>query len=118
VPAVVAGARVTAFPVVHARELPCTGLRLEIGGRTLAFSGDTAWTDALVDLSRDADLFVCECQGFDAAPPGHLDYATIASRRAELACRRLLLTHLGPDVLAHAGDLDIAITHDGLQVTL
>ena len=69
--------RVTPFPVRHSTNTPCFGLRVEMGGRLLAFSGDTEWTDALVDLSAGADLFLCECSGYESAPPHHLDYLTL-----------------------------------------
>jgi len=47
----------TAFPVVHTPE--ATALRVTCDGRTIGYSGDTEWTDALVEASADADLFIC-----------------------------------------------------------
>ncbi|GAB3909515.1 hypothetical protein GCM10029964_111200 [Kibdelosporangium lantanae] len=32
---------------------PFLGLRLEVAGRTIGYTGDTAWTDALVDVAAD-----------------------------------------------------------------
>ena len=61
----------------------------------LSFSGDTEWTDALIELSSGADLFLCECSGYESAPPHHLDYLTLERHRPALTCRRLLLTHMG-----------------------
>ena len=55
------GVRVTPFHVVHDdRAGPCLGLRIEAEGKVIAFSGDTEWTDALIDIGREADLFICE----------------------------------------------------------
>jgi ribonuclease BN (tRNA processing enzyme) len=109
---------VTPSLVRHAPSMPCFGLRIEFAGHVLAFSGDTAWTEALPVLSRDADLFLCECFGYDRVPPGHLSYMAIQAHRAELTCRRLLLTHMGEDMLDRVEGLDCESAHDGLVVTL
>lgn len=114
----VAGLTVTAFTVAHAQELTCFGLRIGAAGRTLSFSGDTEWTASLVDLAAGADLFVCECYGYDTAPPHHLDFRTLTAHRPELACRRLMLTHMGDDMLARAGTLDVEMAHDGLVIRI
>jgi len=111
-------ARVTPFPVRHSTSTPCYGLRIEAGGRVLAFSGDTEWTDALIALSAGADLFVCECSGYESAPPHHLDYLALEAHRAALTCRRLLLTHMGDEMLARASALGLDIAGDGLALTL
>ena len=109
---------VTPFEVKHSTAIPCYGLRVEHSGRVLAFSGDTEWTDALVPLSADADLFVCECFGDESAPPHHLDYRTLQSHRHALTCRRLLLTHMGDDMLRRASTLDHETADDGLVMTI
>jgi len=114
----VGGATVTPFPAVHASGAPAFMLRIEVAGRTLAFTGDTGWTGALFDLADGADLLVAECSTFDRPLANHLDYRTLLARRGELRCRRLILTHLGPDVLARAeaGGLEIETARDGLAV--
>jgi len=111
-------ARATPFPVRHSASTPCFGLRIEAGGRVLAFSGDTEWTDTLVDLSAAADLFVCECSGYEAAPPHHLEYVTLERHRSDLSCRRLLLTHMGEDMLVRAAQLGLDIAGDGLVLRI
>jgi ribonuclease BN (tRNA processing enzyme) len=109
---------VTPFEVKHSTATPCYGLRVEHSGRVLAFSGDTEWTDALVPLSADADLFVCECFGYNSAPPHHLDYQILQSQRHALTCRRLLLTHMGDDMLRRAPTLGIETADDGLVLII
>lgn len=108
------GLGVTPFLVVHAAEMPCFGLRLEIGGRVLAFSGDTEWTPSLIDIAHDADLFLCECFGYDTAPPKHMTFAALMRERAALGCRRLVLTHMGDDMLRRAPALGVPAASDGL----
>jgi ribonuclease BN (tRNA processing enzyme) len=114
-------ARVLAVSVDHASGAPALGLRLQCGPRTLAYSGDTAWTPALLDLADEADVFVCEVYAFDRPIRYHLDYATLRSNRAQLRCRRLLLTHLGPQALAHRAELEadgVVVADDGLRLEL
>ena len=43
----------------------------------IAYSRDTEWADALIDVARDADLFVCERNIYDRRAPGHLGYITL-----------------------------------------
>lgn len=52
---------VTPYGVVHPSGAPSYALRIELHDKILAFSGDTEWTEALLRVSRGADLFVCEC---------------------------------------------------------
>jgi ribonuclease BN (tRNA processing enzyme) len=110
--------RVTPMPVSHSVAIPCFGVRIEMAGVVVAFTGDTEWTPTLPSLAAGADLFVCECFGFDAAPPHHLDFRTLTAHRSEFACRQLLLTHMGEEMLSRAAALGLATTADGLLVTV
>lgn len=104
--------------VVHPSGAPSLGFRITTGGRTLAFSGDTEWTEALPALARDADLFVCECYAVEPGVRYHLDHATILSRSKDLGAKRLLLTHLSEAALAARERIDAEIAEDGLVVRL
>ena len=75
----------------------------------------------LLDLAEGADVFVCEAYSFDRPIRYHLDYATLRTHRAQLRCRRLVLTHLGPQALAHRAELeadDVEVADDGLRIEL
>jgi phosphoribosyl 1,2-cyclic phosphodiesterase len=52
----------------------------------------------------------------------HLDFATLLEHRPAIDCRRLVLTHMGPDVLAAsarvAEALDACAADDGLQLRI
>jgi ribonuclease BN (tRNA processing enzyme) len=117
-PVAVGPARVTPFAVVHASGAPSYALRVEYGGKTVAYSGDTEWTDALVDASAGADLFVCEAYFFDKKVRYHLDWRTLAANRPRLTCRRLVLTHMSQDMLARLPEVDVETADDGAIVTL
>ncbi len=109
---------VTAFPVVRASGAPSYALRVEYGGRTVTYSDDTEWTDSLVEAARGADLFVCEAYTFDKQVKFHLDYRTIEAQSERLGARRIILTHMGSDMLAREGEARFERAHDGLVVTL
>ena len=106
------------IPVVHPSGSTSYGLRLSVGGRVVAFSGDTAWTPALAEIARDADLFICECTGFDTPIPSHLHYRELQPALPELKARRTVLTHLGTTMLAHLGELDVEVAEDGQTIQL
>jgi ribonuclease BN (tRNA processing enzyme) len=107
---------VTPFEVTHQSGAPSYSLRVEYGGKVITYSGDTSWTDSLADAARGADLFICECNYFDEQVPGHLDYRTLTEHRKELACDRLVLTHMGDQMLKRLDEIEIETAADGLSV--
>jgi ribonuclease BN (tRNA processing enzyme) len=111
---------ITPREVVHPSGAPSLGLRVELGGKVIAFSGDTEWTDALIEISRAADLFVCECQHTLPFPNFHLDYQTLQSKRPQLSCKRILLTHLGAQMIARAAarELELECAEDGMKIAV
>jgi ribonuclease BN (tRNA processing enzyme) len=109
---------VTPFPVAHASGAPSYALRVACAGKLIVYSGDTEWTERLVDAAADADLFICEAYSFEKRIPYHLDHATLMQHRPRLTCKRLLLTHLGPEMLAHRADAGAECADDGLTLTL
>lgn len=112
------GGSVMGLEVRHACGAPPLGLRLEIDGKMIAYSGDTEWTDNLLDLSRDADIFVVEALFFDRSVPQHLDYATFRSHAARCSAKRIILTHFGPDMLAHLSEAEHEVAADGKVVEI
>lgn len=111
-------ASVRAVAVVHPSGAPSYALRIECNGKVVAFSGDTEWTDALISVAADADLFVCECYRFEKKVPYHLDYGTLLRQRERLGCRRLVLTHLHRDMIERRDDLELETASDGLLIRL
>jgi ribonuclease BN (tRNA processing enzyme) len=112
-------ATVTPFEVRHRSGAPSCALRIQYGGRVIAYSGDTEWTEALVDVAAGADLFVCECNFYDTKAPGHMDYATLMTHRAELSCDRIVLTHMSDQMLARASAVSgFECAADGAVVTI
>lgn len=73
------------------------GVRIEHGGRVLAYSADTAPCDALVRVAKDADLFLCEASyldGVENPPDLHLTGRDAGEAATKANAMRLVLTHL------------------------
>jgi ribonuclease BN (tRNA processing enzyme) len=118
VPSLVGPVRVVPFPVEHPSGAPAYALRVEYGGKVIAYSGDTEWTESLVEAARGADLFVCEAYGFERKIRYHLDYRTLREQRGRLECKRLILTHMSEDALSRARDAEMECATDGQIIPL
>lgn len=112
------GVRIQPLVVPHARELTCYGYRIDVAGRSILYSGDTAWTEELVSASRGVDLFLCECTTYESQLDIHIAYPELAKRAGEFGCRRLVLTHLGSEPLARLDTLTIECAEDGQVIAL
>jgi ribonuclease BN (tRNA processing enzyme) len=109
---------VTPEPARHTRETNPTALRVEVDGKVVAYTGDTEWTDDVARAARGADLLIAECYFHDKPVKWHLNYPAIAALPRDLGAKRLILTHLGPEMLARAGTIPEECAHDGLVITL
>jgi len=118
VPALVGPASVTPFLVKHASGAPAYALRVEYGGKVITYSGDTEWTDTLIDAARRADLFVCEAYFFEKKIKYHLDYQTLRENRQRLDSRRVILPHMSADMLSHGSEGDMECANDGKVIVL
>ena len=93
-------------------------LRVGVGGKTISYTGDTAWTDVLLELAADSDLFITESYYWDKAVPYHLRHADLVAHRGQLTSRHIILTHMSADMLAHADDSAFDLAYDGRVVDL
>jgi len=109
---------VTGFEVLHASGAPSYAVRLESDAKVVAYSGDTEWTDALLDAARGADLFICEAYFYEKLVKNHLSYATLRQHLPQLQARRLVLTHMSADMLARRGEISQELADDGLSLTV
>jgi len=114
----VAGVELLPFAVPHQETEVSLGYRLTVDGKTILYSGDSGWTETLVTQSRGTDLFICECCFYETRVDFHLDYPRIAENRSRFGCRRLVLTHLGREVLAHKDEIGEELSYDGLSIEL
>jgi ribonuclease BN (tRNA processing enzyme) len=109
---------VEGIPVVHASGAPAFAVRISFDGQMIAYSGDTEWTDALIEAAHGSDLFIAEAYYFEKRIPYHLDYATLRRHRNELDCARLVLTHLNADMLGRLDEVSEQCAEDGTTVVL
>lgn len=108
------------FPVrvIHGSGAPPYALKIECAGKIIAYSGDTEWTEALRTVADGADLFICESYFFDKPMKNHLNYRTLMAHKAELGCKRLIITHPGEDLLNHRDEIELDIAEDGMELIL
>jgi ribonuclease BN (tRNA processing enzyme) len=117
-PTSVGPATVTPFVVKHASGGPAYALRVEYGGRVISYSGDTEWTDTLIDAARGADLFICEAYFFEKKIKYHLDYQTLRENHHRLDCRRVVLTHMSADMLDRQSEAEMECADDRHVIAL
>lgn len=110
------GTHIDVFGVTHNPE--SIGYRIQIAGRTLAFTGDTKWDDRLTALADGADVMVIDCTWLDDAIGDHLSYKEILAKRDLLPAKRILLSHFGPEMCATTRKLELDRAHDGLVIEI
>jgi ribonuclease BN (tRNA processing enzyme) len=114
----VRGLKVTTWPAIHTQATNPTSMRIEVAGKVIAYSGDSAWTEHMLDVARGADLFIAECYFLETRVPFHLNYPDIEEHRAELDAQRIVLTHMGPEMLARLDEVPMECARDGMIVEL
>lgn len=113
------GVKVSAFQAVHGPpDGPYYAVRVEAEGRSVAYTGDTEWTPALIPAARDADLFIAEAYFRDKTVLTHLSLNAIEANLAELRPRRLVLTHMSDDMLGHPDRDKYETAEDGMVIAI
>jgi len=115
----IAGVEARAFQAEHGHPGgggPFFALRLTAEGKSVAYTGDSEWTEGLAEAGRHADLFVAEAYFFDKKVKFHLDLDTLERHLPEIAPKRLVLTHMSDDMLKRIGTLPYETAQDGLVV--
>jgi ribonuclease BN (tRNA processing enzyme) len=99
---VIGDARVTFAPMRHPGV--SHAIRLEAGGRTVAFSGDTGATPDLGAHASGADILLCEATYADGAASDHVHLSAVDAGRAatDAGAGRLVLVHVDADKRASA----------------
>jgi len=103
---------IESFEVNHASNLPCYGFAILDDKKKLAFTGDTEWCENIIPLSKDANLFLCECNFYDQNIKGHLNYVQIKENIHVIRSAKILLTHAGISMLERK-NIDLEIANDG-----
>jgi len=110
--------QVTPYPVRHHSGDTPLALRIQCGGKTIAYSGDTEWTESLIPAAREADLFIAECYYYEKKIPYHLDFQTLWSNLDQIRPKRTIITHLSGDMLGRLDTLPCEYAEDGRLIEL
>ena len=108
---------VVPFEVSHPSGAPSYALRISLGAKTIGYSGDTEWVETLTHCADGADLFICECYGYEELVPYHMTWRIIEANLSRLRARRILLTHMSNEMLTNLGSIrrsGVLIAEDGL----
>jgi ribonuclease BN (tRNA processing enzyme) len=106
------------FRVPHQIHAISLGLKITYAGKQILFSGDSGWTDLFLSYADGVDLFLCECSFYEPTSANHLDYKTLREKLAGLRCKKLVLTHLGEEVLQRRAELEATCAEDGMLIEL
>ncbi|NUM34214.1 MAG: MBL fold metallo-hydrolase [Candidatus Brocadiae bacterium] len=110
------GMQIFPIPMKHKKE--SLGYRIQTQGKTIAFTGDTAWNDDMINLSKDADLLITECVDYQKTSKNHLSYQELKEHSALLGAKKIVLTHVGKDVLENRSSIQWDIMDDGKEILL
>jgi ribonuclease BN (tRNA processing enzyme) len=88
---------ITAYEMTHVG-VEALGYRIEAGGVVLAYTGDSGPCEEVIEMARDADVFLAEASYQDASTlmPFHLSARQAAEHATKAGAKRLLLTHILP----------------------
>ncbi len=101
--------------------------RIESKGRSLVYSGDTDYSESLVELSKNADCLLIECSMPDRLKvKGHLIPAEVSRIVNESRARKVIISHLYPisdelDVISSIRkrvEVEVVLAEDLLEVEI
>lgn len=123
VPLDLPGGRLSWAPARHNPE--SIAYRLDAGNGSFVYTGDTEYSESVVELARGAHTLLIECNSPDANPiPGHMTPQAVARTAREAGVGRVVLTHLTPAVdtsslsseVARSYDGEVVIAEDGMRL--
>jgi ribonuclease BN (tRNA processing enzyme) len=106
--------RVTVFEMTHIG-VESLGFRIEADGAVLAYTGDSGPSPEVVELARDADVFLAEATYQDHMKllPFHMSAAQAGEHATAANVGRLLLTHILPGADREVSRAEGAATFHG-----
>ncbi len=115
------GVTIQALPAKHTKSSDPYCMRLSYKNLTIGYSGDTAWTDSLISVAINTDLFITECSQWDKESDIHLDYLTLSRKIDLLSTKKILLTHMNPAMLERIDQIDLdhfVAAYDGMIIDI
>ena len=106
---------VTTYEMTHIG-VNAVGYRIEAGGAVLAYTGDSGPCDEVIEMARDADLFVAEATYQDASSKAffHMSATQAAEHAKAAGAKRLMLTHILPTLDREVSRDEAAAAFDGV----
>lgn len=118
---------ITFLQTVH--PVPCFAMRIEVDGKVLVYTADSAYKEEFIDFGKDADLLLCECNFYgnqSGKGAGHMNSFDAGKFAEDAGVKQLVLTHL-----PHYGQItqlveeakqkyngSIQLAKEGLTITL
>lgn len=115
-PTTIGALSVTAEQVIHGSGAPSYALRVACAGKTIAYTGDTEWTDNLIKIASGVDLFIAETYFYEKKMKNHLNYRTLLQQRQALDCKRIIITHMSDDMLERLDSVELEYAEDGKEL--
>jgi ribonuclease BN (tRNA processing enzyme) len=118
--------RVSWAPAEHRPESIAYRLEAE-NGAALVYTGDTEYSDSVVELAQGIHTLLIECSFPDDNPvPGHLTPSGVARIAREAGAGRVVLTHIYPPAdelnltqeVGHGFDGEVLVAEDGLKLSV
>ena len=104
---------VTTAPVQHNEESIAFRI-ISTDGFSVVYTGDTDYSETIIDLAKDADLLICECALPDKHKvKGHLTPSLAGDLAAKAGVRKLVLTHFYPECDREDIAAECRQTYDG-----
>jgi ribonuclease BN (tRNA processing enzyme) len=110
--------KVTPVVVDHASGDPALAFRVDCEGKRVAYTGDTAWTEAIREIATNANLLIAEAYFYEKPIKYHLSYLTLVEHLGEMNPGRIFLTHMSGDMLSKLDDVKVEVAEDGMVVEL
>lgn len=107
------GLTITAVEARHTRQTNPLSLKIETKEKSVAYTGDGEYTDALANLVSGVDLLVAESYFYTKSVRWHLNYPDIA----KLSAKQKILTHMHSDMLERVDDVPETCAYDGLVMS-
>jgi ribonuclease BN (tRNA processing enzyme) len=90
--------KVRAYKVNHLPDLQCFAYKFEIEGKTIVFSGDTNYSDGIIEAAKNADLLIADC----GVPKGkgvtgsHMSSTEVGKLCKKDNVKKVILSHILP----------------------
>lgn len=119
--------KVTFEKTIHPVE--CHAIKIEVNGKKLVYTADTAFSETVLHFSADADLLITESSLYpkmDGSKPGHMNIEEAVNFGLQSRARKVVLSHLpvyGPlekmqAVIDATGETHIQLAEPNMTIEL